>query len=310
MQYLRFHEHNHRFENERSAGRRRALQHQCTHLLPTFLKLSTYRLTNCSVFRYQPCIDHLPSQYKVCLVSQLLPDSSTQGRNQIVLESQLPRKIVNLLFSSVKMNNMLTILRGSWLSETNRLRRFVRCGRAWRKEPLAPYKGTSLIRNTHPPRITLGPQERGFCRVLQWEFFLWAKYPYTIDSGHHLYTAVEWTRDLVRFPRPRQVRSRNRCHPPPRSCPRPAQIVFLNRPDLRHTSPDSGGPQYKSRTCKERFHPALVLNYASPRQARSRTRRHPPLRFRPHPARRGPDFTWKDFQSKNFLEWKFTTHFF
>ena len=30
------------------------------------------------------------------------------------------------------------------------------------------YRGTSLIRNTHPPRTTLGPQAgQGYCRVLR-----------------------------------------------------------------------------------------------------------------------------------------------
>ena len=29
------------------------------------------------------------------------------------------------------------------------------------------YRGTSLTRNTHPPRITLGPLALGYCRVLR-----------------------------------------------------------------------------------------------------------------------------------------------
>ena len=28
-------------------------------------------------------------------------------------------------------------------------------------------RGAALIRNTHPPRITIGPQEQGYCRVLR-----------------------------------------------------------------------------------------------------------------------------------------------
>jgi hypothetical protein len=28
------------------------------------------------------------------------------------------------------------------------------------------YRGTSLIRNTHPPRITVGPKAKGYCSVL------------------------------------------------------------------------------------------------------------------------------------------------
>ena len=30
-----------------------------------------------------------------------------------------------------------------------------------------PYRGTSLIRNTHPDRITVGPKAQGYCRVLR-----------------------------------------------------------------------------------------------------------------------------------------------
>ena len=30
-----------------------------------------------------------------------------------------------------------------------------------------PYRGTSLIRNTHPYRITIGPQVWGYCKVLR-----------------------------------------------------------------------------------------------------------------------------------------------
>ena len=29
------------------------------------------------------------------------------------------------------------------------------------------YRGTSLIRNTHPPRITIGPEAKGCFRVLR-----------------------------------------------------------------------------------------------------------------------------------------------
>ena len=30
-----------------------------------------------------------------------------------------------------------------------------------------PYRGTSLIRNTHPPRITIGPWAWGYCREIE-----------------------------------------------------------------------------------------------------------------------------------------------
>ena len=31
----------------------------------------------------------------------------------------------------------------------------------------AEWRGTSLIRNTHPPRMTIGPEARACCRVLE-----------------------------------------------------------------------------------------------------------------------------------------------
>ena len=45
--------------------------------------------------------------------------------------------------------------------------------------PFLRYRGTSLIKNTHPPRITLGPEAWGFCRVLRGLRFLGAKHPCT-----------------------------------------------------------------------------------------------------------------------------------
>ena len=42
----------------------------------------------------------------------------TECINQMVSESQLPHKIVNLLFTSTNLNNNLMILWGIWLSET------------------------------------------------------------------------------------------------------------------------------------------------------------------------------------------------
>ena len=42
----------------------------------------------------------------------------TKRLNRLVSESQLPRKIVNILFIFTDENNKLTILRGSWLSNT------------------------------------------------------------------------------------------------------------------------------------------------------------------------------------------------
>jgi hypothetical protein len=44
----------------------------------------------------------------------------TRCVHQLVLESQLTHKTVNLIFQLVIVNNKLTILRGSWLSTTNR----------------------------------------------------------------------------------------------------------------------------------------------------------------------------------------------
>ena len=37
---------------------------------------------------------------------------------------------------------------------------------------LTPYRGTSLIRITHPPRITIGPWAQAYCRVLRGGCFL------------------------------------------------------------------------------------------------------------------------------------------
>ena len=38
-------------------------------------------------------------------------------------------------------------------------------------------RGTSLMRNTHPPRITIGPSASGYCRVLRGGMFLMSKLP-------------------------------------------------------------------------------------------------------------------------------------
>ena len=42
---------------------------------------------------------------------------------------------------------------------------------------LGNYRGTSPIRHTQPPRITINPWEQGYCRVLGGCVFSWARYP-------------------------------------------------------------------------------------------------------------------------------------
>ena len=41
------------------------------------------------------------------------------------------------------------------------------------------YRATSLIKNTHPPKITIGLQAKVYCKVLRGWCFLWARYPCT-----------------------------------------------------------------------------------------------------------------------------------
>ena len=52
-----------------------------------------------------------------------------------------------------------------------------------------PYRGTWLIRNTHPPRTTIGPQAKGLCRVLR-------------GGGVLMSEAPLWSRVLILNPAP------------------------------------------------------------------------------------------------------------
>ena len=50
----------------------------------------------------------------------------TEFINEMIIDSQLPHKIVNLLFIITYWNNKLTVLWGSWLSKTIELIHSVR----------------------------------------------------------------------------------------------------------------------------------------------------------------------------------------
>ena len=52
----------------------------------------------------------------------------------------------------------------------------------------APYRGTSLIRNAHPPRTTIGPLAKAYCRVVGGGIFLSARCPCTCSSARD----VQW----------------------------------------------------------------------------------------------------------------------